>query len=180
MISFPPTCFRKLTKANSTGYNPIVEIAKETRTPLHLWKESTILVDSDGHVVNSVEANNALKQVWELLERARDHSTQHSHELEPSASLYEFFQASCARALERGDMTRRQVELVLGMSHMWGAYVGDQVERQSLKFFYLEDCIEGGRYETRMHARQANVWRRLLHTNQLQEHNGQHICAASR
>lgn len=30
---------------------------------------------------------------------------------------------------------------------MWGAYVGDGVELQSLKFFYLEDCIEGGTYE---------------------------------
>ena len=26
---------------------------------------------------------------------------------------------------------------------MWGAYVGSPVERQSLKFFFLEECIEG-------------------------------------
>ena len=38
------------------------------------------------------------------------------------------------------------MELVLGMSQMWGAYVGDRVELQSLKYFYLEDCIEGGRH----------------------------------
>ena len=38
------------------------------------------------------------------------------------------------------------MELVLSMSQMWGAYVGDRVELQSLKYFYLEDCIEGGRH----------------------------------
>ena len=43
-------------------------------------------------------------------------------------------------------MTEREVEVVLGMSHMWGAYVGDRVERESLKYFYLEDCIAGGKH----------------------------------
>ena len=38
------------------------------------------------------------------------------------------------------------MELVLGMSEMWGAYVGDRVDLQSLKYFFLEDCIDGGRH----------------------------------
>ena len=42
-------------------------------------------------------------------------------------------------------MTAKERELVLGMSQMWGAYVGDPVDRQSLKFFFLEDCINGGK-----------------------------------
>ena len=42
-------------------------------------------------------------------------------------------------------MTAKERELVLGMSQMWGAYVGDSVDRQSLKFFFLEDCINGGK-----------------------------------
>ncbi|KAI4255046.1 MAG: hypothetical protein L6R42_006934 [Xanthoria sp. 1 TBL-2021] len=36
-------------------------------------------------------------------------------------------------------MTERERELILGLAKMWGAYVGDDVELQSLKFFYLED-----------------------------------------
>lgn len=43
-------------------------------------------------------------------------------------------------------MNQHEMELVLGMAEMWGAYVGDRVELQSLKYFYLEDCIEGGRH----------------------------------
>ena len=129
----------------STGYNPIVELAKETGTPLHRWKESTILVDSEGHLVSSRDSNDALKQVWNILEAAIDHSTQYSANIHSSESLYDFFKSWCERECSRGRMTRQEVELTLGMSQMWGAYVGDQVERQSLKFFYLEDCIDGGK-----------------------------------
>ncbi len=131
----------------STGYNPIVELAKETGTPLHRWKESTLLIDSGGNLVAPSEAKKALKQVWGILEEAIKHSTNRNEELHSSASLYSFFESWCDRAFQSGDMTRREVELVLGMSQMWGAYVGDRVELQSLKSFYLEDCIEGGRHK---------------------------------
>lgn len=128
---------------HSTGYNPIVELAKETETPLHRWKESTLLVDGDGNLLSPAEANKALKQVWEVLEKAIEHSTNRSEEIPSSASLYSFFEGWCDQALQCGDMTEREVKLVLGLSQMWGAYVGERVERQSLKFFYLEDCING-------------------------------------
>ena len=128
----------------STGFNPIVELAKETGTPLHLWKESTLLVDGDGHLVAPSQANKTLAQVWEILEAASEYSTDHNEKINCSASLYSFFESWCDRAFQAGDMNRQEVELVLGMSQMWGAYVGDRVERQSLKYFYLEDCINGG------------------------------------
>ena len=96
----------------STGYNPIVELAKETGTPLHRWKENTLLVDGQGQMVAPSEANKALKQVWDILERAIEHSTNHSQELRSSESLYSFFEACCDQAFQCGDMTVREVDLV--------------------------------------------------------------------
>ncbi|KAL8994684.1 MAG: hypothetical protein Q9169_005414 [Polycauliona sp. 2 TL-2023] len=122
-----------------TGHNPIIELAKETGTPLHLWKENTLLVDSKGHLVPSPEANTALKQVWELLDKASEYSRVKGDSIEPCQSLYSFFEDSCKSAVQRGEITERERELILAMSQMWGAYVGDGVEHQSLKFFYLED-----------------------------------------
>jgi len=58
-----------------------------------------------------------------------------------------FFESWCDRAFQCGDITGREVKLVLGMSQMLGAYVGDCVELQSLKYIYLADCIEGGRHK---------------------------------
>lgn len=131
----------------STGYNPIIELAKETGTPLHRWKDSALLVDDEGHLVATSEANKALKQVWEILEGAIEYSANRNEEIDASASLHSFFEGWCDWAFQRGDMTGREVELVLGMSQMWGAYVGDRVELQSLKYFFLEDCIAGGRHK---------------------------------
>ena len=140
----------------STGYNPIVELAKETGTPLHHWKESTVLVDSEGHLVSSKDANNALKQVWNILGEAMDHSTKSSARIHSSESLYGFFKSWCDEEYRRGRMTAQEVKLTLGMSQMWGAYVGDRVERQSLKFYYLEDCIEGGKVKRDSSGHEAN------------------------
>lgn len=129
----------------STGYNPIIEIAEETGTPVHRWKDSLLLIDHDGSMVASAEAGKALKQVWQILEEAIEHSTNSSASIHSASSLYGFFQDKCSHAFECGEMKERDVELVLSMSQMWGAYVGDRVEVQSLKYFYLEDCIDGGR-----------------------------------
>ena len=103
------------------------------------------MIDHDGSMVAPVEASQALKQVWEILEEAVEYSSKHSASIQSVTSLYSFFQDKCSRALERGEMTERHKELVLDMSNMWGAYVGDRIEAQSLKYFFLEDCIDGGR-----------------------------------
>ena len=103
------------------------------------------MVGGEGHLVAPSEANGALKKVWEILEAAINHSTSHSEGIDPCKSLYSFFEHWCERASKCGDMTEGEMKLVLGMSQMWGAYVGDRVQRQSLKYFYLEDCIGGGR-----------------------------------
>lgn len=60
----------------STGYNPIIDLATETETPLHRWKANTLLVDGEGNLVVPSEANKALKQVWETLEGAIEYSTE--------------------------------------------------------------------------------------------------------
>jgi len=31
---------------------------------------------------------------------------------------------------------------------MWGDFVGEPIEKQSMKYFWLEECIEGGKPAT--------------------------------
>ncbi|KAI4117584.1 MAG: hypothetical protein LQ345_002215 [Seirophora villosa] len=80
---------------------------------------------------------------WEVLEDTIEHSKISSGDIHSAASLYSYFETWCDQALQCGKITQHEAGLVLGMSQMWGAYVGDGVEVQSLKYFYLEDCIEG-------------------------------------
>lgn len=107
-----------------------------------------LLIDGQGRSVDRSEADRALKRVWQILEEAMEYSTKRTHDLLPSASLYNYFIDSCHRAFRSGDMSQREVDLVQGMAEMWGAYVGDRCDLQSLKFFYLEDCINGGKHDS--------------------------------
>jgi hypothetical protein len=135
---------RILISGNSTGNNPIIGLAKETGTPLHLWTESTIIVDSKGQLLDPDRANHALKTVWDILGKAMEYSQSNSQQIDPSASLYSFFVEACEAMSAEGDLKSEDMDVVLRMAEMWGAYVGTRVERQSLKFFFLEDCIGGG------------------------------------
>lgn len=45
----------------------------------------------------------------------------------------------------KGQEERRK-EIWLAMAEMWGMFIGSSVKRQSLKFFFLEEPLEGGEY----------------------------------
>jgi hypothetical protein len=102
-----------------------------------------LILDRAGSLVSSDLANKALEIVWEILEDAINHSSAQSDDIASTQSLYDYFVDWCRTALPAGRITGEDQALILDMAKMWGAYVGDRVERQSLKFFFLEDCIDG-------------------------------------
>lgn len=134
-----------MTKS-STGQNPIFNLALETGTEVHLWDPETLIVDKNGNLVDAAHANRALQIVWQILEAAIEYSKSSGDQINASQSLYDYFQQQCQVMLKEGILDDSEVDTVLGMSEMWGAYVGARVERQSLKYFFLEDCIDAGTY----------------------------------
>lgn len=42
-------------------------------------------------------------------------------------------------------LDEKSSKYVLQMARMWGDFVGEPIEKQSLKYFWLEECIEGGK-----------------------------------
>jgi hypothetical protein len=62
---------------------------------------------------------------------------------------------------------KRKRKIVMQVSEMWGAFVGSPISRQSLKFFWLEECIEGGEFRliaaaggTGLHGSRESLLRR--------------------
>ena len=47
-------------------------------------------------------------------------------------------------SLEEKRVSEDSSALVLQMARRWGDYIGDPIETQSLKYLWLEECIEGG------------------------------------
>jgi hypothetical protein len=54
--------------------------------------------------------------------------------------LYDFF----VKRIAQLDMEEEDREILLDMCQMWGDYTGDPIQRQSLKYVWLEEVCGGG------------------------------------
>ncbi|KAK5124710.1 hypothetical protein LTR85_001423 [Meristemomyces frigidus] len=132
---------------HGTNNNPILQIAKQTGTQLHAWDEEQAIIDTDGTPLDPQEANQYAQALWDdgVIADAFRYSNQNHDFIDPERSLYDFFaeKAEAMFTTEAADVAKRKRATFLKTAAMWGSYVGSPVTRQSLKFFLLEECIEG-------------------------------------
>lgn len=90
--------------------------------------------------MNEEKATEYSELVWGIVADAFKHSNNDSENIPSEKSLMDFFQEK----VKEKDVSVDEQKILLQMAQMWGAFVGDPVDQQSLKFFWLEECIEGG------------------------------------
>lgn len=127
---------------HGTGNNPIMTIAEATQTVTHDPEGGNIVLARDGTVVDGGLVAKVEEFMWATIEDAFERSNQHGKSIPPEQSLFDFFQ----ERVQQTNFSPAEKELCLDACKLWGAYVGDPVERQSLKFFCLEECIDGSAY----------------------------------
>lgn len=127
---------------HGTGANPIMSIANATQTITHDPEGHNISISREGYPISEDAATKAADFMWATIEQAFEYSNQHGDTIPPERSLYDFFQEK----LEQTGFSDEEKQLCLDSCKLWGAYVGDPIERQSLKFFHLEECIDGSEY----------------------------------
>lgn len=129
---------------HGTNNNPILDLARETDTAFGSWEASSNVFDEDGQPYSPEEGESYSTMMWDIVQAAFKHSNRNSAEIDPSESLLDFFKAKLRETIpETTEGWSRKRDIVLQMADLWGAFVGSPVERQSLKFFWLEECIEG-------------------------------------
>jgi len=132
---------------HGTVNNAIFDIASNTGTQMHAWEEEQVIFDPEGQRVDCDEAEECSELLWDdvLIANAFRHSKEEHASISPERSLQDFFieEANGLFRDEAEDVAKRKRKMLLLMGRMWGAYVGSPVERQSLKFFWLEQCIDG-------------------------------------
>lgn len=127
---------------HGTDHNPILDLAKETATLTHTWEEQVNIFGEDGKPLRDGKILSDV--MWGIIVQAFKHSAKHTSTIDPDESLYDFFVEKVQDAFPRGPEADREREIVMQMSELWGAFVGSPVQQQSLKFFWLEECIDGG------------------------------------
>ncbi|KIW62426.1 hypothetical protein PV04_10600 [Phialophora macrospora] len=125
---------------HGTKGNPIMRLAEQTRTVVMEPEERQALFDAEGVKRADSEAVDLSAKMWELVVDAFKYSDENSARIDPQESLFEHFRA---RVDQEEGLDQRQRDDLLREAQMWGPFVGDAVETQSLKFFFLEECIEG-------------------------------------
>jgi hypothetical protein len=114
---------------------------------LHKWNNKQNIYDSSGKLLPDEKADELSTLLWKVIEDAQEYSAKSSGTIPTTASLYDFF-VEKSKEIFPGDPDT--VKLLCQMSEMWGAYIGDPIERQSLRFAWMEEVCGGG--ETFSHA----------------------------
>ncbi|KAH8671144.1 flavin-containing amine oxidoreductase [Xylariales sp. PMI_506] len=129
---------------HGTNDNPILDIAKETNTAVGSWDTTSYLLDENGKLLPVTEAEIYSTIMWNIIQEAFSFSNKNSTTIDPRESLWDFFQREIAKHVPNDDPDcEKKRKLVLQMAEMWGAFVGSPIYTQSLKFFWLEECLEG-------------------------------------
>jgi len=93
-----------------------------------------------GQLMDAKIATEHYDIMWCIIGDAFKHSSANCASIPPEESLLDFFKIKLA---EKG-LNASSTRLVLQMAESWGDFVGEPIKKQSLKFFWLEECIEGG------------------------------------
>ncbi|KAH8687593.1 hypothetical protein BGZ60DRAFT_522243 [Tricladium varicosporioides] len=126
---------------HGTEHNPILDLAKETNTPTHSWEERTNIFGEDGTKLE--EARSLSDAMWGIIVQAFKHSSQNTATIDPEESLHDFFIKRVADMFTEDADAEHKRKVIMQMAELWGAFVGSPVTTQSLKFFWLEECIDG-------------------------------------
>ena len=117
----------------------------DTKTPLHHWNNKQLIFDSKGDILPHDVTERLSTVLWDVIEEAFNfseaaHQRNGGTEIPKEDSLYDFIRRR-AHEVVTDDEER---ELLIQMSEMFGAYVGEPVWKQSLRFAWLEECCGGG------------------------------------
>ncbi|KAL4969640.1 flavin monoamine oxidase family protein [Aspergillus stella-maris] len=127
---------------HGAGANPILDIANKTGTTYAEFEGGQAVFGTDGKVVDQAVVERVSDVLWVTIEEAFKFSNAQMEEIPAEKSLLDFIREK----LVDSSLNEQEQKMVLDSARLWGAYVGDPIERQSLKFFSLEESIDGSNY----------------------------------
>jgi hypothetical protein len=117
-------------------------VAEETETIIYDPEGGEhVLFSQKGHPIHDDVNAKVQEFVWTTISEAFEYSNRHGESIPAEQSLHDFFR----ERVQQTKFSDEEKEICLDACKLWGAYVGDQVDRQSLKFFRLEECVDGSK-----------------------------------
>lgn len=123
-----------------------MSLAARTDTTLHTWPERQVVFDSDGTRIPDSDVPEIAEGFWSIVSDAFKYSRENTATIPASESLFDFVKKAVAEKWTDepdGEVVQTKRRRLLRETEMWGAFVGSAVQRQSLKFFWLEETVNG-------------------------------------
>ncbi|KAL8915050.1 MAG: hypothetical protein Q9171_000490 [Xanthocarpia ochracea] len=121
--------------------NPILDLGEELGDALMDVPEITPSVyDQAGNLLSTKEGRECSDLMWAVIEEAFTYSDQDASSIPQNQSLLDFFKLK----LNEKNIPDVIAGRVLELCQSWGDYIGGDIDRQSLKYLWLEETIDGG------------------------------------
>ena len=117
-----------------------MHFAKATDSTTFLFEDVHSIYLTDGTHLKGEEARALHTQVWDIFDAASEYSRTNSSSIPSDMSLLDWV----VKELNGSKLSSADKDRILQVSQAWGAYVGDPVDTQSLRNFWLEGGMEGG------------------------------------
>ncbi|KAK6207039.1 flavin containing amine oxidase [Colletotrichum tabaci] len=124
---------------HGTEDNPVLQISQEVGVSLCAVDDTMQIFEPNGTSMPKALADEELETVWSLIGEAFKYSNEECLDIRSDLSLKDFFK----KKLSASSLSHDQQARVLLLAEMWGSFIGDSWERQSLRWFWLEECLEG-------------------------------------
>lgn len=125
----------------------MLDLAKETNTKTMDWDGRQAIFDRAGNRMPSKESSEDFELVWKIIEDAMKYSEENTESIDRNDTLLKYFKEKVVEMvpseMEGDEKVEKRRQGILDMAEMWGAFVGTGIEHQSLKFLWLEECIDG-------------------------------------
>lgn len=133
---------------HGTTDNPIMDLVKETKTAVGVWDSHSYVFDEEGKLLPKEEGEKYSTLLWNIIEEAFEYSNKHGASIDPQKSLLDFLLEHIPEKIpDTEEDYEKKRKLLLQTAELWGSFVGSPLSTQSLKFFWLEECIEGGKIQ---------------------------------
>jgi len=131
---------------DSEEAHPIYKLASDTDTPVHHWNNNQLIYDSEGNQLPDDVTDRLSTLLWNIIEDAfkfseEAHAKNGGKDIPAQDSLHDFIKAN----VDKYFVDDTEVPILLQMSEMFGAYVGEPIWKQSLRFAWMEECCGGGK-----------------------------------
>ncbi|KIW03549.1 uncharacterized protein PV09_05310 [Verruconis gallopava] len=136
---------------HGTQNNPILDLVHSTETATHDWGERQVAFGPDGTEIPEELAGENAEMLWSLIGEAFKYSNACSAQINEKTSLMDYIRDHVDEKLvsqmmlsnaDAEEMKHRK-GLVLKLAEMWGGFIGATTSTQSLRFLWLEECLEG-------------------------------------